>query len=305
VLLKVVDLAADAGLDDHAWRLPVVLWTYHNVCGHWHDGARLHRAALESARHRGDQGGQAFALRGLGSFVMSIGTYAEAHRYLSAAQSTFRELGDDLGLARTDVIMGQMFEYEGRYTEALSVISDALLLSSDAPNDPNMALVRASALNGSAWNNVQLGDLSTARAFCLQAIELCRSIGYSPGEAGTWDTLGVVWQRLGDHTQAKACFLNAVTLDREMGNRFDLAMVLLHLGDSCASTGDVGGAGEAWEESLAILQGLHHPTAGKVSGRLATLDQASSSLLYVVFSATQSLPVSSPPTSPGLYLVTI
>jgi transcriptional regulator with XRE-family HTH domain/tetratricopeptide (TPR) repeat protein len=288
VLLKVVDLAAGAGLDDHAWRLPVVLWTYHNVCGHWHDGARLHRAALEAARHRGDRGGQAFALRGLGSFAMSIGTYAEAYRYLSAAQSTFRELGDDLGLARTDVIMGQMFEYEGRYTEALSVMSDALLLSSDAPNDPNMALVRASALNGSAWNNVQLGDLSTARAFCLQAIELCRSIGYSPGEAGTWDTLGVVWQRLGDHAQAKACFLNAVTLDREMGNRFDLAMVLLHLGDSCASTGDVGGAGEAWEESMAILQALHHPAAGEVSGRLATLTQASSSLLYVVFGDLES-----------------
>jgi transcriptional regulator with XRE-family HTH domain/tetratricopeptide (TPR) repeat protein len=283
VLLKIVDLAAGTGLDDHAWRLPVVLWTYHNVCGHWHDGARLQRAALEAARHRGDLGGQAFALRGLGSFAMSIGTYAEAHRYLSAAQATFRELGDDLGLARTDVIMGQTFEYEGRYTEALAVMSDALLLSSNAPNDPNMALVRASALNGSAWNNVQLGDLSTARAFCLQAIELCRSIGYSPGEAGTWDTLGVVWQRLGDHTQAKACFVNAITLDREMGNRFDLAMVLLHLGDSCASTGDVGGAGEAWEESMAILQALHHPAAGKVRGRLATLTQASSSLLYVVF----------------------
>ena len=286
VLLKIVDLAADAGLDDHAWRLPVVLWTYHNVCGHWHDGARLHRAALEAARHRGDQGGQAFALRGLGSFAMCIGTYAEAHRYLSAAQSTFRALGDDLGLARTEVIMGQTLEYEGRYAEALSVINDALLLSSDAPNDPNMALVRASALNGSAWNNVQLGDLSTARAFCLQAIELCRSIGYSPGEAGTWDTLGVVWQRLGDHAQALTCFLNAVTLDREMGNRFDLAMVLLHLGDSCASTGDADGAREAWEESVAILQGLHHPAAGAVRGRLAGLTPVPWSLHYVTFRPT-------------------
>lgn len=283
VLLKIVDLAAGAGLDDHAWQLPVVLWTYHNVCGHWHDGARLHRAALEAARRRGDLGGQASALRGLGSFAMSIGTYDEAHRYLSAAQSTFRDLGDDLGLARTDVIMGQTLEYEGRYTEALSVISDALLLASNAPDDPNMALVRASALNGSAWNNVQLGDLSTARAYCLQAIELCRSIGYSPGEAGTWDTLGVVWQRLGNHARAVPCFLNAVTLDREMGNRFDLAMVLLHLGDSCASTGDAEQAREAWEESVAILQALHHPAAGAVSGRLASLaPTASSLLLYVV-----------------------
>ena len=272
VLLKVVSLAASAGFDAHAWQLPVVLWTYHNVCGHWYDGARLHRIALQAAERRGDLNGRAHALRGLGSFAMSVGAFEEAHDCLSHAQSTFAALGDDLGLARTDVILGQTLEYQRRFNEALSVMDDALRLSSGLPDDPNMTLVQASALNGAAWNNVQLGDLSTARTFCLQAIELCRSIGYSPGEAGTWDTLGVVWQRLGDHGAAVTCFLNAVTLDREMGNRYDLAMVLLHLGDTYASTGDGVGAREAWEESVMILEALHHPSAGEVRSRLTGLD---------------------------------
>ena len=272
VLLKVVALAAAAGFDAHAWQLPVVLWTYHNVCGHWYDGARLHRAALLAVERCGDLNGRAHALRGLGSFAMSVGAFEEAHDCLSRAQSTFAALGDDLGLARTDVILGQTLEYQRRFREALAVMDDALVLSSGLPDDPNMTLVRASALNGAAWNNVQLGDLSTARTFCLQAIELCRSIGYSPGEAGTWDTLGVVWQRLGDHRAAVPCFLNAVTLDREMGNRYDLAMVLLHLGDTYASTGDDVGAREAWEESVLILEALHHPSAGEVRSRLTGLD---------------------------------
>jgi transcriptional regulator with XRE-family HTH domain/Flp pilus assembly protein TadD len=272
VLLKVVSLAAAAGFDAHAWQLPVVLWTYHNVCGHWYDGARLHRCALSAAERRGDLSGQAYALRGLGSFAMSVGNFAEAHQCLSAAQSAFAALGDDLGLARTAVILGQTLEYQGRFDEALSVIGSALSLSSGhAGQDPNMALVRASALNGSAWNNVQLGELSTARSNCLQAIELCRAIGYSPGEAGTWDTLGVVWQRLGEHASAVTCFLNAITLDREMGNRYDLAMVLLHLGDTYAMTGDGVGAREAWEESVLILEVLHHPATGEVRSRLGGL----------------------------------
>ncbi len=272
VLLKVVARAAAAGFDTHAWQLPVVLWTYHNVCGHWYDGARLHRCALAAAERRGDPSGQAHALRGLGSFAMSVGNFAEAHQCLSTAQSVFASLGDDLGLARTNVILGQTLEYQGRFGEALSVIRSALSLSSGrASADPNMALVRASALNGSAWNNVQLGELSTARSNCLQAIELCRSIGYSPGEAGTWDTLGVVWQRLGEHASAVTCFLNAITLDREMGNRYDLAMVLLHLGDSYALTGDGVGARAAWEESVTILEVLHHPSTGEVRSRLGSL----------------------------------
>src|SRR6202034_3169833 len=94
-----------------------------------------------------------------------------------------------------------------------------LRLSETAPDDPYMQLVRASALNGSAWYNAHLGELGQARAHCARAIELCRSIGYSPGEAGTWDTLGFVWQRLGDHASAVTCFLNAIALGREMGNR--------------------------------------------------------------------------------------
>jgi transcriptional regulator with XRE-family HTH domain/tetratricopeptide (TPR) repeat protein len=271
VLLKVTDLAAQAGFDAHAWRLPVVLWTFHNVCGHWHDGTRLHRLALAAAERRGDRSGQAHALRGLGAFAMSLGAFDEAQACLSAARTVFTDLGDNLGLARTNVIFAQTFEFQGRFAEALAVIGDALRLSETAPGDPNMALVRASALNGSAWNSVQLGDLSEARAFCQQAIKLCQAIGYSPGEAGTWDTLGVVLQRLGTHDEAVPCFLRAVTLDREMGNRYDLAMVLTHLGESYLSVGDTRGAREAWDESLLILRALHHPAAGPLSARLAGL----------------------------------
>jgi transcriptional regulator with XRE-family HTH domain/tetratricopeptide (TPR) repeat protein len=271
VLLKVTDLAARDGQDTHAWRLPVVLWTFHNVCGHWHDGTRLHRLALTAAQRRGDISGQAHALRGLGSFAMSLSAFGEAYECLAAAQLMFGELGDKLGLARTDVILSQTLEFQGRFAEALAVIGDALRLSESEPGDLNMALVRASALNGSAWNSVQLGDLSQARAFCRQAIELCQAIGYSPGEAGTWDTLGVVLQRLGEHAEAVTCFLRAITLDREMGNRYDLAMVLSHLGETYLSTGDSRGAREVWDESVMMLRALHHPAAAVVRGQLATL----------------------------------
>jgi tetratricopeptide (TPR) repeat protein len=271
VLLKVTDLAARTGFDAHAWRLPVVLWTFHNVCGHWHDGTRLHRLALEAARRRGDLSGEAHTLRGLGSFAMSLSAFEEAHECLATAQAVFRELGDDLGLARTDVIFSQALEFQGRFAEAKAVMDDALRLSESAPANRHMLLVRASALNGSAWNSVQLGDLSEARDFCLKAIELCQAIGYSPGEAGTWDTLGVVLQRLGSHAEAVNCFLRAVTLDREMGNRYDLAMVLAHLGETYLSLGDQRGAREAWDESLLILRTLHHPAASMVRAQLAGL----------------------------------
>ena len=271
VLLKIIDLAAREGFDDYAWRLTVVLWTFFDVCGHWHDGTRMHRTALEAARRCGDQFGQAHALRGLGTFEVMLGDYAQAHRCLAEAQELFRRLGDTHGLARTDLIMGQAFEFQGRHAEALAVVKEALRLSETAQDDPYMQLVRASALNGSAWYNAHLGELGQARAHCTQAIKLCQSIGYSPGEAGTWDTLGFVWQRLGDHAQATACFLRAVALEREMGSRFNLAMALAHLGDTHVSTGDLRAARQVWAEALTILADLHHPEAFEVRAKLESL----------------------------------
>jgi tetratricopeptide (TPR) repeat protein/transcriptional regulator with XRE-family HTH domain len=272
VLLKIIDQAAREGFDDYAWRLPVVLWTFFDVCGHWHDGTRMHRTALEAARRCGDQFGQAHALRGLGTFEVMLGDYAQAHCCLAEAQELFRRLGDTHGLARTDLIMGQAFEFQGRHAEALAVVKEALRLSETAQDDPYMQLVRASALNGSAWYNAHLGELGQARAHCTQAIELCQSIGYSPGEAGTWDTLGFVWQRLGDHAEATACFLRAVALEREMGSRFNLAMALAHLGDTHVSTGDLRAARQVWAEALTILADLHHPEAFEVRAKLESLN---------------------------------
>jgi hypothetical protein len=78
----------------------------------------------------------------------------------------------------------------------------------------------------------------------------------------------VTWQRLGDQDEAVQCFLHAVSLDREMGNRFDLAMVLAHLGETYAETGDISGARDAWTESAAILDGLHHPAAPAIRAQL-------------------------------------
>jgi transcriptional regulator with XRE-family HTH domain len=56
--------------------------------------------------------------------------------------------------------------------------------------------------------------------------------------------------------------------------RYDLAMALVYLGDAYASTGDVPGAREAWRESAEILEGLRHPGAGEVRGKLAVLPTA-------------------------------
>jgi hypothetical protein len=58
---------------------------------------------------------------------------------------------------------------------------------------------------------------------------------------------------------------------RELGDRFNEADVLAHLGDYYRDTGDASVAIQHWRRSLAILDELHHPNAAKVRTKLASI----------------------------------
>jgi tetratricopeptide (TPR) repeat protein len=256
------------------------LWTYYYVCGHWHDGLVTQHVAVEAARRRGERNGYARAMRGLGSALTQLGEYAEALTWLGQAQQLFTQIGDRVGLARTALLVTEAYDHQGLYLESLRASDEALELASAAPGDPaaaadsDMQLVRAAALNNSAWCRVRLGDLEQARDRCLEAIELCRSLGYVPGEAGTWHTLGFVYQRRADYASAVECFARATELGSASGNRLTVANSLCHLAQTHQAAGDVAAARAAWVRALEVYEGLRHRDADKVRAEIRELDAA-------------------------------
>jgi tetratricopeptide (TPR) repeat protein len=138
-----------------------------------------------------------------------------------------------------------------------------------------MRLVRAAALNNSAWCRIPFGELEPARDRCLEAISLCRSLGYTPGEAGTWDTLGYVYQHLGDYAEAVRCFRTALQLGEASGNRLLLANTLGHLAETHALAGDLSAARAAWQRALDVYDDLRHRDGAKVRAKIRELDALS------------------------------
>jgi tetratricopeptide (TPR) repeat protein len=168
--------------------------------------------------------------------------------------------------------MGQAHEHQGRYSDSLRWMDEGLGLASAAPGDPDMQLVRAAALNNCAWCRVHLGELEQARDRCLEALELCRSLGYIPGEACTSDTLGVVYHRLGEYAEALRCYSRAMELGTASGNRLLLANTLGHLAETHRSAGDVTAARAAWLRALDVYEDLRHRDADKVREKIRELD---------------------------------
>ncbi|MFI6128560.1 hypothetical protein [Micromonospora sp. NPDC051141] len=89
------------------------------------------------------------------------------------------------------------------------------------------------------------------------------------GEANTWDSLGLIHDRLGHHRRAARCYGRALTLYQRIGDRYDEADTLTRLGDCRHSAGDRAGALRTWRRALVILDGLGHSDVDRVRERLA------------------------------------
>jgi DNA-binding SARP family transcriptional activator/Tfp pilus assembly protein PilF len=268
VLLGAVPLAAHAGFDAHAWRIPWELTTYLNRCGHFPDWAAVQRIALTSAERIKDQAGQAHAHNNLGRACLRLGARQDALAHQRLALALFVLLDDHVGQARSHIDLGRIFGAERRYELALDHASRALSLAEDA----RCRVISAGALNNIGWYHACLGDHAQTLSYCQRALGVFRELGHRGGEAQTLDSIGYAYQHLGQHDQAIACYQHALGIFRERGARYDQADLLNHLGEAHRAAGDLGSAREAWQQALTILDELHHSYAEQPRRNLQTLE---------------------------------
>ncbi len=260
VLLAVINQAAAAGFDAHAWQLPWALGYYFSTQGHWGDQITTQRTALAAAQRLGDLAGQARAHHGLGCALVMSSAGKAGHAHLARALRLYRKLGDQLGQSYAHLSFATAFDFQRRPDKALRHASQILSLARASGHPAE----EASALSAIGWFYAELGDYPRALAHCRPGLKACRDLGDRIGEAATWDSIGYVHHHLGEFGRAAACYQQALQLSREFGSRLNQALILGHLGDTRDAAGDAQGAGESWQQALAILDDLHHPEASRL-----------------------------------------
>ena len=270
VLIATVTHAANTGHDIHAWQLPWAMTTFLDGHGHWHQQATLQHTALDAATRLGDKAGQAAARRLLAHNCARLGDYDQAHDHLTSCVELYRQIEDHAGEARTHQSLSWVADQQDHYAGALVHDEQALALFEAIGNQSGMAMT----LNSLGWHRALLGDYQRALESCRQALTLHRELGNRHGEAATWDSLGYAHHHLGQHADAVACHGRAVDLLAELGDRVSRASALTHLGDAQLAAGDDTAARRTWEQALAILDGLSHPDAVGVRGKLRRLGPA-------------------------------
>jgi tetratricopeptide (TPR) repeat protein len=270
VLLGAAGQAADAGLDDRAWRLGWTLARFLHREGRWHDQVAVQRTALDAAVRCSDLTGQAEAHRFVAAAHLGLGRIEDGHAHVRHYLDLANRLGNDVARAYAHICLAVVALMQNRAADAARYSRQALELFRATGQPAGQAY----ALNYLAESCIIAGDYRDAIVHCGQALVIQQERGDRWAQAGMWATLGRSHHHLGDHGAATTCFGKAVELFRQTGGRYYCAEALARLGDTHAAAGDPDAARDAWLQALEIFTELGIPEVNDIRAKLTAARQA-------------------------------
>ncbi|MGW0590120.1 ATP-binding protein [Streptosporangium sp. NPDC002607] len=264
VLLTALRQAEEEGMHRHAWQLSWALDTFLNDQRRWHDEGAAWAVALRAATAMTDRPAAAHAHRFLSAVNGRLDRFDDAHAHMRQALELSLTAGDRAGEAENRFVLSYVYWLQGDSERALDQAEQALSLFTEF-DDPLWA-GKASLAVG--WYHSELGAYQQALQFQLRALELQQRAGNRANEVVTLDTLGLLYQRLGDPETAIRHYGRGLRLAGTMDSPELRAQLLGHLGDASEATGDPQTARERWLEAYEIFRDLGHPQAGDLRRKL-------------------------------------
>jgi DNA-binding SARP family transcriptional activator len=260
-----VQVAAEAGMNEIAWQLAWTISGFLLRRGYWADQERMQQACLEAAQRAGDPAGEAHAQLALGLGYLRSGrvedaddAYALAQRALAAA---------DCSEASTAILyfgLATAAQHRQRHRDSIGYAERASALAVVAGNRPLEAMTLATI----ACSRARLHDYQEAIACCKHGLAEIRGLGQPRAEGTLWSSLGYTYSRLGDQQRAIACLERSLNLNRELADLHSEAGKLASLGSVYEQVGYAQAARLARRHALRILTDLRHPDASLLRARL-------------------------------------
>jgi len=266
VLVAVARRAAELGFDNEAWQIPWTCQQFLHQSGRWHEQISSLLTALSAALRAGHQEGQAHMHAGLGLAYSRLGAFDEAQAHLTDALALRTAIGDLDGQINAHLRLSVTYEARGLLRDALDHALKSLELSRSGENS-----YLGDALSAVAWCSALCGEFEQALTIGDESLRWYEAMGSGAGRAAALDTRGYCYHHLGEHDRAIDCFKQSAEICRDVGDWYNEATVLGHLGDALRDADALPAARDAWQRALAILENLGHVDADKMRSKIANL----------------------------------
>ncbi|WP_233157981.1 AfsR/SARP family transcriptional regulator [Actinokineospora bangkokensis] len=245
-LCGAVDMAADSGLDEHAWDLAVTLVALFEARLYHDDWERTHERALEAVRAAGHERGEAALLCSLGSMHLSGRRLALARELLHPALATFTRLGDAHGTAIARRNLALVDQMRGEDDSALRGYEQA---------SREFAAVGDVVGQAHVWVQIvalelESGDIARAEQHLLHALALCPPEGSKRVENQLRFRLSELLVRQARYQHAAELLRGLLDTVRSSRDLMGQVRVLERLGAVHAVLGDRAAAAQVLREAL-------------------------------------------------------
>jgi len=287
-LVHAVTQAAWVGLDELCWDLAVTSVTLFESEFQIEDWQKTHELALDAVRRAGNIRGEAAVRYSLGNLAVN-GKLGEASDHLSSSLAIFDQIGDAhgrslalAGLAFADRLSGRNDRALARYHDVLAgcrevgdVVTEIDALSNIAQIElereqlhqawghleeaaSRCRLIKAPRIIAQTEHRrgqfyLRMNDLWRAEQSFRAVLGVARKMGDMVGETYALADLGTVCTRLGQHEQARADLLAAVTMSRHMTSNLVHGRVLLALAELHFAMAESSEAASLISEALIVF----------------------------------------------------
>jgi tetratricopeptide (TPR) repeat protein len=231
---------------------------------HWRDVARANLAAVEAARRVGSRPAEAVALCDLGIAYHRLGRDHDARACHERGVAICRGLAGRAVEARHLTSLGTVLTALGRYDQALASHRASLALSREL--DQREAQVVCLERLGELCGLLGRGD--EAVAFLREGLGIARLLDDGWLRGRLLNSLGRIHQRSGRPAEAIACQEESYARCVRHGDRDGQTLALRDLGDALRAAGRGPHARLAWQDALALAEGLRLTEAGPIRARL-------------------------------------
>ncbi|HEV2371566.1 MAG TPA: tetratricopeptide repeat protein [Streptosporangiaceae bacterium] len=263
-----VHLAAANGDHTTAWQLPMAMFDFFSLRTLWTDWVATNLLGLDSARHLGDEFGEAAILTSLGIAYFDQRRFGDAIDCLRRALPIWRAIGFPQAEAVTLDPLGAAYRDTGQLSEALDCLHQALRIWRDVGDRWGEGIT----LHNLGDTYRDLGRLGEAITHLQQSHSVRDQIGDQWGLAWTLHDLGSAYADLRRYDDAIDCYQQALTIRGQIGDRHGEARTLRRLGHIYRIVGRPEMASDLWKQAQAIFEDLgDHPRTAQVRASIDDL----------------------------------
>jgi tetratricopeptide (TPR) repeat protein len=249
-LTAAVPLAAAAGRDQVAMRLPLALAEYLQWRRRFDDKIAITVSSAEAARRLGDRPNEAAALICLGNALTGARRFAEAMTACQDAAAICREDGDRHREAMALENLGLALREVRRFEQAIVAHRDAAAIYNEVGNRHGEGMALSNL--GLALREVRRFD--EAIAAHQEAVVIIRQAGDRRREGAAMANLGAALAEAGRPAEAITAYEHAAAICRETGDRQSEGNALNNLGIALTAVGRFDEAITTCQDAAAIFR---------------------------------------------------